>query len=297
MFLYLVYAPSKSGTTSLYQALTENAKFPVIQTHDDITEVGIHDTPNDTKFSHYVKNNFKEYLKPVNEFDGEVKWTNRNAFQSYALYFGNDRMARERFMQLLRQFKLKIVTPLRNPISRSISALIHWLHIDGINALYNTILGKPLDLTRLEDDDINKLGHYPIQLMLKKYKENGSLSIVDVADIYNTVFHEDLYREYICVFYNLRMYFGFNICLNRKPFYHKQISENNWSLFAFRLEDIKDIQEHVYNYLGIPKTYKLPTARDKSARTNYLIEGDIKNIAKEIAKRSAIDSSTSVFYD
>lgn len=290
--IYLVFAPSKSGTTSLYQMLTENSKFPVIQTHGDFQEVGIHDSLESSAFTCYVKAIFCQFLKPTNEFDSEVEWM-PNTFDSYALYF-TDGVAKHNFIEFLRQHPLRIISPFREPVSRSVSAMIHWLDESGINALYKTKLDKEFDINDIRDDDMEQLQHYPIEQILGRLK-NGPLTICDVTEIHNNVFKEDLYREYICVFYILRMYFGFNVCLKDRSFYHAHLEQNNWEFFTFRLEDIKKVEDKIKTYLTIDQRYALPRARNKENRKKYVIEGDISNIAKVIEQNRSHDSSLSFF--
>jgi hypothetical protein len=149
--------------------------------------------------------------------------------------------------------------------------MIHWLDKEGINALYKTKLGKDFDIEDIQEEDIVKLQHYPIEQLLRKLK-NGPLSNSDVNQIYNEVFKEDLYREYICVFYILRMYFGFNVCLKDCEYYHGKIVENNWEFLTFRLEHIKNIEPFIKQFFAIDPEYNIPRARNKEARQKYIID-------------------------
>jgi hypothetical protein len=285
--IYLIYAPSKSGTTSIFQALTENNMFPVIQTHGDFTHVGIHDSVSESTFSKQVKENFGAFVKSTNEFDGEVEW--KNVFTTFALYFDYDKHTNLDFINFLRKYPLRIITPLRNPISRSISAMIHWLDLDGINALYMTKFGKAFDMNKIQMDDVQKLDHAPIQKLLKRLIKDSILTLDDVNDVYHETFCNDLWREYICVAYILRVHFGFMIHdLKTKNYEHIVNTHNNWELFTFKLEKLSIIINELYKYLHLSQNYKFPHARNKMARKRYIVDEDASKIAEYLQKHCSI---------
>lgn len=139
-----------------------------------------------------------------------------------------------------------MITPLRNPVARSISAMIHWLDIKAIEALYQRKLRRSLDLNNIRTQDLAKLNHMPIEMILSKYSVNKLLSNKDVCDIYNIIFRDDLYREYTNVFYNLKKHF--NLIINLEHTSHQCISNAQHSLFVYRNYDIEDdVKENTEN--------------------------------------------------
>ena len=274
--IHLVYGPSKSGTTSIYQALTENNMFPCLQVHGEFSEVGIHDLPHDSHFTKSVKEHFSDIIKETYEHD-EISYANSN-FKSYVVYIENNLEKRMRFFKFLRQFPLKIVTPLRDPFMRSVSAMVHWLDMDTISALYLTKLNKPLDLYAIKDDDIKSLGHYPIEQCLSCLIKNYKITLDDVSRIYLDVFKYDLFREYICVYFNLRTYFGFNVCLQNRKSFDSHNTVNNWHFFTFKLEDLRNVMEDLYKFLDLPVDYVFPHARNKYMRKKYIVDHEVDEI-------------------
>ena len=284
--IYIVYAPSKSGTTSLFKALTDNKCFPAIQTHDDFTDIGIHDASAETEFVRYIRMHFAPFLKSPTEFDENITW--QTDHYSCALFFDTHEIQRLKFIEYIKRHDVKFITPLRNPISRSISAMIHWLDIKAIEALYQRKLRRSLDLNNIQAHDLIKLNHMPIEMILSRYSVNKTLSNKDVCDIYNSIFHDDLYREYTNVFYNLKKHFNFNINLEHKL--HQCISQSQHSLFVYRLEDLTSIIPVLYEYVNIGDTYEFPHERNKHKRPQYIYKGNINELSEFIKYKSCISN-------
>lgn len=292
--IYLVYGPSKSGTTSLYKALTDNSMFPCMQGHGEFSQVGIHDSLEDSGFTSRIKREFPGMVKETKEREKGIEYSNKD-FKSYVLHFPS-KIDIVRFFEILRRFSIKIVSPFRDPYDRSISAMVHWLDQRSIESLYMNKTKKKLDLTNITDEDISMLEHGPIEKFLTAIKQNGELSLNDVSQIYKETFQDDLLREYICVYYNLRTHFGFNVCLNDRLFYKTSKEKNDWHFFTYRLENLSQVMDAVYDYLGLPNEYVFPHSRDKTKREEYIIKNPLEDVVKQLKDQKHALSYPSIVF-
>lgn len=280
MIVYLVYSVSKSGTTSLFKTLTDNRKFPVVQTHDDFMNIGIHD--DGTGFADRIRKEFAEFVRPNYEFDDQIDWCVR--FDSVSLYFEGDRSARQRFVGLLQSRSLRIATPMRDPVARANSAMLHWMDVDAIDSLYGTVLGKRIDLNDIKSEDLDAIKHGAVKKLLEAYA-TGSLDEKKTNELYTSMFGEgQLSRDYVSVFYNLASFFWFNV----RPLDEAshEIYENrnrDWEMFYFRIERLDSVMPALYEFLGIDRGYEFPRAREGQARKRLLFRPP--NMKCEFLKR------------
>lgn len=260
--IYIVYGPSKTGTTSLFKMLTDNNKFPCIQTHNEMMNIGIHDAKNSI-FSEHLHKHFQKYIKSSIEFDKDINYNEMPSI-SYSLYFEYDYEILAKFLKFLRTFELKMISAYRDPVERSISAFLHWLDKDALKQHLLITFGKD---SMDENMELSKLNHRPYELILSK----KNLNVEDCLKIYNEIFEESLMYEYICASFNYKVHFGIDLYLKKNENYSIKSSEG-CQLFYYKLSEVNMIQESMYKFLDISKDYELPIERNYKNRKNYLID-------------------------
>ena len=116
--MYIVAAPSKSGTTSFFKLLTDCKKLPVLQTHD-LWHFNVHDSP-DGEFTKYMKEKHPECIKIQKDYDYNVQ---DNTICAYHVVLKND--MNDEFFKYITH-RAKIIRTSRDPYSRAVSAFLHW---------------------------------------------------------------------------------------------------------------------------------------------------------------------------
>jgi hypothetical protein len=256
--------------------LTDNLKFPALQIHGEMMNIGCHDN-KDSKFSLYILENFKEYIKSALEFDDNINYTN-NKYITYGIYFNGNYEALYRFIKYIKNYNIKMVSSYRDPIERSISAFLHWLDKDALDRHLMVILNK----TTATKEEIKLINHYPYELILSE--EN--LTIEKCLDIYYKIFDDTLLYEYLCCIFNLKVHFGINLYLKKDENYIYRNSAG-CQLFYFRLDIINNIVDQIYEFFEIPSIYKLSKERDYKKRINYIVDAsEVKKYILENVKNN-----------
>ena len=88
--------------------------------------------------------------------------------------------------------------------------------------------------------------------------------------------------------YNLKTHFDHMINLNDKDIIN--LKSQNSELFAYKLETLDKIQPLLLNFLNLPIDTKIPRARDKNKRNNYLFKEDINKIAQELENKKEVNN-------
>jgi hypothetical protein len=269
--MYIVYSPSKTGTTSIFKLLTDNSKFPALQIHGEMMNIGCHDKKN-SSFTNYIMEHFSIYVKDPIEFDDTINYGSK--YISYGIYFNGDYEQLYKFLKYIKGYSTKIITCYRDPVYRSISALLHWLDRDALDRHLQVTDGGPIN-------------HYPYSLILNEEK----LTAEKCLEIYYKIFDQSLMYEYLCVLFNIKMHYGIHLYLKKNESFNIKNSEG-CNLFYYRLDKIDEIKDEIYNFFDINKDYSYPKERDYTKRKNYLINPDIvknyilNNISYEFLKNN-----------
>ena len=258
--MYIVCAPSKSATTSFFKLLTQQNKFPVIQTHD-LWHFNIHDVPNGQFISH-LRVNFEDCVKTVAYFDEAIQWGSGH-FDTCLLTLTGDH--HQRFFELIKSYKPKFLFPLRDPYQRSVSAFLHWCQYKQIlNEMKSTSkCQNPLHFLTQYHGDHDPIDDMKFDLMIKMVKIVKTncklLQLEDLAELYEEYFFKPnkLMSEYIHI----------DIMLER------HFPEENVLKFKINCFD-KNV---ILKILDIPLDVQIPVERDKT-KVKYIFDHDVEDV-------------------
>lgn len=247
--MYIVAAPSKSGTTSFFKLLTDNNKLPAIQTHD-LWHFNVHDT-HDSEFTKYMQEKHPGCITTPKFYDYNVE---NNNICSYHIVLKND-MKDDFFKYIKRHAKVLRIT--RDPYSRAVSAFLHWCQYRQVlNELgqEETPPGKPLDI--LLKTDTSKMTFDLMIKMVNRIKQKKQLlNIEDLTEIFESYFFIPgrLLAEYKFLDYMLETNLP-------KPKSFKSIKTSNYNT------------REVLRFLGITISTNIPRERDRHGCTQYIFD-------------------------
>ena len=142
----IVFCPSKTGSASICRAWARISKKPTIHTHTlrylVVTDI------KDSLFLKYIEKNFKKNLSYVFPLDEDhVEFTVREG------PFNNLKQIFEYFDSF------KIVTSIRDPLSRNISQFMQDLTVDQINAAIDGIFSRNAEVVpKLDPKKVPTIG-------------------------------------------------------------------------------------------------------------------------------------------
>ena len=245
--MYIVAAPSKSGTTSFFKLLTDNNKLPALQTHD-LWHFNVHDRP-DGEFTLYMQKNHPGCMSPPKGYDYDVQ---NMGVVSYHVVLKND-MKDDFFRHVKR--RAKVLRTGRDPYSRAVSAFLHWCQYRQVlNELGVEEMppGDPLAFLLGADT-----GNMSFDLMLKMVdrikKKKALLDIQDLAELFEYHFFVPgrLLAEYRFLDHMLENHL-------HKPRSYKHVDIGSYS------------PKEVLRFLGIPVSTAVPRERDRRSCTQYV---------------------------
>lgn len=267
--MYIVFAPSKSGTTSFFKLFTSKNMFPAIQTHD-FAYFNVHDKP-DGELVRFIRKEIGESsITYVDYFDENIEWNAE--FESYLFLLPCG--FRSVFLDFIKN--AKIVMPWRCPYERSVSAFLHWSQAGQIgNALkikhasFNDLL--ICEENQIEFDVMNKMLTY-----IREHKEKVSLEMMEM--IFCEYFKGKLCDEY------KRVRFVYDTEL-------QNMNTLRFDLKALPLDEIKD-------FLGLENII-IPRERDKACVQEYVFADDVNIVCAklhECAKLIAVSEEDKMFF-
>jgi hypothetical protein len=232
--LFIIFGPSKTGTTSVYKLLLENKMFPILYTHD-MKKISVTDNKFNTlewKLSNIGKKKRYNDISPgIIEYCIEI-------YKS------------EPLIRLLKEYDIKLIQTLRDPLLRRISQIFHTLS-------YQNILEKSgtHNIYNINSDNIDcKILKYAIKY-IQEHKE--LLHIGQLEYIIDNFFNQNTPYEYIDYFNTFDSFFKDN---------------NNILIFTIHLSNIDE--QALMKFLGLSITKTLNKERDM-LDLQYIVEGHI----------------------
>jgi hypothetical protein len=265
--MYIIAAPSKSATTSFFKLLTDNCKFPVIQTHDLYT-LNIHDAI-DGEFTKYINNHYPDLIKNVKFIDENIEWNGH--FQSYQLILQTPEISDD-ILNYINNYNPKILVCLRDPYTRSVSAFLHWCQFKQLcnEMKINEIITKdPLSfiLEKVDNNMFEKMNFQLMKNMILRIKDKKQLlDIDDLSELYESYFFKSgmLLREYTHLNYMLKKNFNYK-----------------WGKSSQNIKTIwmDQIPNDIFSFFELPLNLSIPHERDKFKKEiNYIFSPEISYV-------------------
>lgn len=245
--MYIVAAPSKSGTTSFFKLLTDNNRLPALQTHD-LWHFNVHDRP-DGEFTLYMQKNHPGCMTPPKGYDYEV---HNSGVVSYHVVLKND--MKDDFFKYVKR-RAKVLRTSRDPYSRAVSAFLHWCQYRQVlNELgvEEVPAGKPLDF--LVGADAGNMSFDLMLKMVERIKKNRRLlDMQDLAELFEYHFFVPgrLLSEYKFLDHMLEAHLP-----KPKSYKHVDIASYN--------------PKEVLRFLGVPVSAAVPRERDRRSCAQYV---------------------------
>lgn len=253
--MYIVAAPSKSGTTSFFKLLTDHNKLPVLQTHD-LWHFNVHDAP-DGEFTRYMRDEHPSCISIEKTYDYNVE--NKDVC-SYHIVLKND--MKDEFFKYIKR-RAKVIRTVRDPYSRAVSAFLHWCQYRQIlNELKVDEVPEKKKLDFLLEAKTSAMTFDLMINMLEIIKEKKRLlEMQELAELFEAYFFAPgrLLAEYRCLDHMLETYMD-------KPKGFKQIDIYNYN------------SREVMRFLALPLSTTLPRERDRHKCDAYIFDMPVDDV-------------------
>ena len=269
MKIYIVFSPTRTASSSIFKLLKDNNRLPAIHTHD-CKSLSIYET--ETGFLLKIlqnKSNFPD-LK-INKM-GEC------------LQVDFDDSYMHKFWNLIKiKNELKIITSLRNPIQKSISAFLNTHSIDYIQKYVN--ISKYSDLT---------ICNLPDELdYLEDCLEKEYLDIPDITKIYDKLYR-NIMHEYMEYYRILSTIFKITYMSFSETSQHR-IIDPNLEIFTFKYESLDSVRPNLIKFLKLKTNVLIPNQNNKNKiyifDPKYTID-EMHDILETYAKQHFINFNT-----
>jgi hypothetical protein len=259
--------------------------FPVIHTHD-CNYLTIHDSSESKLLEKIQSYNVDVYF--TKRFSRNINPYSHDNFISYEVNFGENTVARDAFFKHIKsQYFIKLISPLRDPVSRSISLALHSLDSNFMKETFPNV-DQSLDpvsfAMAIPEDSINTslIKHImdPIRTVLTN---TGIFDIEDIKTFYSILFVKSLTEDYTQHFNVLKNVFDiYNTSTNMVL-----LKKENIHYLSFQYDDIclKNTSA-LMRMLDLPLDTELPWERNKYERKEYIFDHNltVDEVYKELEK-------------